>query len=191
MKDYHTIQIQAGQDSKNWFALKSIGLDFKRQIEDSGGKCIPLFADGKLTLFVQGVPATVIEATLAWHREILKTFGGVVTILHQESPFPIENLPNHPCHPRTIIRKKLTRSFLLSLPIGAFVVSNIYPNGMPAFAEQLGNDFTRPILWNQAVAAGAAGKLCEVVWTQAEFEEASNRAMTMLAARTKQPSVKN
>ncbi|MGD0905833.1 MAG: hypothetical protein ABR924_23315 [Terracidiphilus sp.] len=70
--------------------------------------------------------------------------------------FPGGTLPADFCQPGAIIRDRLTRKFLFSLPEGAFVVSDLYPDGRSAFAEKMGDFRTRGHSWKRAVATGAS-----------------------------------
>ena len=86
---------------------------------------------------------------------------------------PEGQLPPSNLTPHALIRQKLTKKLLLSLPNGAFVVSNCFAGPQSVFAEQLGPAETRLETWRRAVKARAAGRMCQVVWTESEFIKAS------------------
>lgn len=121
-----------------------------------------------------------LDYTLTGVLLVPPRIGGKVKVLRTtrngiEVPgvFGSTEVPVDFCQPGAIVRQRLTRKFLLSLPTGAYVVSNLYPNGRSAFAEQLGDGRNRMNSWNRAVAADAAQRLCQVVWTEEEFNKAA------------------
>jgi hypothetical protein len=69
---------------------------------------------------------------------------------------------------------KLTKRFLMSLPAGVFVASNVFggPGLTPSFAEAVGDSTeARTEQWKRAVAAGAGQRSCHVFPNEARFCE--------------------
>lgn len=70
----------------------------------------------------------------------------------------------------SVLRERLSRKLLMKLPAGAFVVSNGYrPFGGRLFAEPVGTPESRDAQWARIRTAGAAGRLCYVIWSAAHF----------------------
>jgi hypothetical protein len=90
-------------------------------------------------------------------------------LLRDRDKLPSSNVEQR----HALIREKLTKSLLLSLPSGAFIVSNCFRPPQSVFSEQLGRPETRIGAWQRAVEARADGRLCQVVWTQSDFIKAS------------------
>lgn len=153
--------------------MKSLGIQTKKQAEAADAKCIPLWEDDILKLTFAGVPPAKVEAWLKPFIESIRMRPATLSICQMDMQLsPDVCFPSDYFGPGAIIREKLTRKSLLTWPEGAYVVSNIYPNGRSAFAERLGDDESRADAWRQAVAAGAAGRLCELLWTEQAFQEA-------------------
>jgi len=75
------------------------------------------------------------------------------------------------------IRKKLTKTLLMRLPTGVFLVSNtqrsIGPNTVtPVFAERVVPSDDREEQWLRIKTCGADGRTCEVHSTSEEYKKA-------------------
>jgi hypothetical protein len=174
MKNIVCVQIRGSQEFKFNFELKCLGLEIKKAIEAAGGKCLAIWANSILTIVVEGVPPMTIEALLKPFVDSVHKRGGNLSIVQRDAAqAPEGGLPADFCQPGAIIRQKLTRTFLFSLDPGAYVVSNLYANGRSIFAEQLGDKRSRKDSWVRARGKGADQKLCQVVWTEEEFETAA------------------
>jgi hypothetical protein len=69
-------------------------------------------------------------------------------------------------------RERLTKSLFMSLPSGAYVVSNLYPNAREsAFAEKVGSDLERVFAWKRVKIAKANGKLCRITCREDQFNQ--------------------
>ena len=73
------------------------------------------------------------------------------------------------------IREKLTKTFLMRLPVGAFLASNCYhpmgPNTVsPVFAERVTPLDDREAQWQKIKNAGANGRTCEVHETPESYK---------------------
>ncbi|MBX7210183.1 MAG: hypothetical protein K1X78_17825 [Verrucomicrobiaceae bacterium] len=80
----------------------------------------------------------------------------------------------------TLSRKRLTRSLLLELPVGTFVISNLINDSrQPVFAAQISDDVARDQLWLQARQARADGRLCWLTRDPSEYER--QRQLTEIA----------
>ena len=100
--------------------------------------------------------------------------GKAVEIIQRDAiQLPEGHLPSSNLIRHALIRERLTKKLLFSLPKGAFVVSTCFRSPQSIFAEQIGPDETRSEAWRRAVEAGAAGRLCQVVWTESDFIKAS------------------
>ena len=83
----------------------------------------------------------------------------------------------------------LSRSFLMSLPEGAFLVSNVYwCLGMPMFAESVAAPVERHQQWIRIRDAGVARCQCFVYQSQQEYE-AEERAFVRRQLR-KRPDLR-
>jgi hypothetical protein len=154
---------------------KSIGMALEKQITARGGKCIATWADGTLTVFITGVEKSVLQELLNPFIETSRKHHRQLDIVESEQDLPLRyDLPESYSGPGSLRREKLTRKLILELPSGAFVVSNCYSNLRSVFAEKMGPPATRLAAWNRAVAAGAAQRLCQVLWNEEEFITASS-----------------
>lgn len=169
------VRIQFHRPFRCAMEMRSIGLTLQQEIESKGGKCIVTFENLVLEFAVTGLRPELVERTLQPYTRLLADNGGNAAI-HQkdDAPSPSNGLPSPLRVPGALLREKLTRKLIVSLPSGAYVVSNIYPGGQSAFAEQLGPPRTREGSWKRAVAAGAAQRLCLVVWNADDFNAAAS-----------------
>jgi len=70
-----------------------------------------------------------------------------------------------------IARKRLTKTFLNSLPAGAYLVSNICDNpGQPAFSDFVAPLEKREEQWKAVKDACADGRLCDVFPRKEDYE---------------------
>lgn len=76
-----------------------------------------------------------------------------------------------------ITRKPLTKKLLLSLPKGSYLISNV--GAPPIFAEKLPPMNARDHLWKRLQKLGAAGRLCDVAWTEKEFRDTLKDRQTL------------
>ena len=77
--------------------------------------------------------------------------------------------------------KKLTKRFLMELPEGVYLVSNVYEQkGKPAFAEKVTPLSERNKQWQKIVNARANHRLCDVFKTNKDYEAWSKIKYTNL-----------
>ena len=178
MKNVVCIQIPYWEGSVSRRALRGLGSAFKDHLKKSGAKCVPVWVDSTLTITVEGTALPMVETMLNAFTESVRKMGGKLSITQWDAgEMPDGTLPDEFCGPGAIIRERLTRKFLMSLPSGAYLASNLYLDGKCAFAEQLGDIRTRTHSWKRAVAAGVTQKLCEVLWTEVDFREAVEESL--------------
>lgn len=85
---------------------------------------------------------------------------------------------------KPIKTEKLTKRFLMELPEGAYLVSNVYEQkGKPAFAEKVSPPPERNKQWQKIVDARANHRLCDVFKTKKEYEAWSKTKYTNLNER--------
>jgi hypothetical protein len=71
-----------------------------------------------------------------------------------------------------IATKRLTKSFLMSLTEGVYLVSNICQSREKSiFEEHVVSHATRREQWNQIKQVGADNRLCDVFRSRAHYEE--------------------
>jgi len=69
-------------------------------------------------------------------------------------------------------RHKLTKTYLMSLPEGSYMVSNLFLNPMrSSFAEEVAPLNMRIHQWDRIIAADVQQKLCIVFESEAEFQK--------------------
>lgn len=69
-------------------------------------------------------------------------------------------------------RHKLTKKYLMSLPEGLYLVSNIHENPMQSrFAERVAPLNIRNIQWNRIVEIDVQQNLCHVFETEDEYKK--------------------
>ena len=80
--------------------------------------------------------------------------------------------------------EKLTKRFLMELPEGVYLVSNVYEQkGKPAFAEKVTPLSERNKQWQKIVNARANHRLCDVYKTKKDYEAWSKIKYTNLNER--------
>lgn len=61
------------------------------------------------------------------------------------------------------MREKLTKHFLMKLPIGTYIMSNVFHEyGLPVYANKVSAIHNRKSQWKAVVAASADQRLCHV-----------------------------
>jgi hypothetical protein len=157
------------------YDLKSFGLAVQRAVESRGGTCLPMWANDVLTVAIQGVRQVWVQELVASFVAASEKAGDTLSILQVDSAnIPENSLPSPHLVPGAVIRERLTKKFLLSLPPCAYVISNCFTEDKrPIFAALVGESRSRGILWKNAVETGAAHRMCDVVWTEAEFIKAA------------------
>lgn len=174
MKKIITIQIRSTEGNDRSFALKCFGQELKERVEAAGGKCLPVWANSFLTVAIEGMsPTAVDELVVPWLESLRPQSFSLSVVQNDAAPAPQGGIPTNFCRPGAIIRERLTRKFFFNLPTGSYVISNICSNGRSIFAEQMGDTWTRVSSWNRARASAATQRLCMVVWTNEEFEDAA------------------
>jgi len=82
---------------------------------------------------------------------------------------------------KPIKTEKLTKGFLMELPEGVYLVSNVYEKkGKPAFAEKVSPLSKRNKQWERIVKAWANHRLCDVFKTKKDYEACSKTKYTNL-----------
>jgi hypothetical protein len=168
------VKLKSGDPSDLHLNEKSFGVDLQHRIAALGGKCIATWADETLTLFIQGIENSALDQLLGLFIEAARRHQRRLEVVQVEQELPAgRELPYAYSGPASIRREKLTKKLIFQLPPGVFIASNTYPNGRSAFAEKLEASDTRPAAWKRAVSAGAAHRLCQVLWTQEEFSKSA------------------
>jgi hypothetical protein len=66
---------------------------------------------------------------------------------------------------------KLTKKYLMSLPEGFYLVSNIFKNSMQSsFAEKVAPINLRKDQWNRIIEANVHQRLCHIFETEKEYQ---------------------
>jgi hypothetical protein len=70
-------------------------------------------------------------------------------------------------------RNKLTKKYLMSLPEGVYLVSNIYPNNpmQSRFAEKVTPPNLRKDQWDRIIKADVHQRLCDIFETEDEYKK--------------------
>jgi hypothetical protein len=72
---------------------------------------------------------------------------------------------------KTIMSGKLTKKFLMELPEGVYLVSNVYEQkGKPAFADNVSLLSQRNKQWERIIKASANQRLCHIFKTRKDYE---------------------
>ena len=160
----------SGPQQVSDFEMVSIGVLLQQLAKERGGSCVAIWKEGILALTVQGMrPAEIYDLIDIVIGSFVRAGKLVETVQLDSIPIQGGKLPNY-AGPHSLIREKLTKKLLVSLPEEAFVVSNLRnEEGRPVFAEKVSPVRTRSQQWRRVIAAGANGGLCEVVWTEANF----------------------
>ena len=70
------------------------------------------------------------------------------------------------------LHAKLTKKFLMGLPEGGYIVSNVFSKyNMPCFAEKVSSIANREKQWKEIVAAQANQLLCHVFKDEEQFSK--------------------
>src|ERR1017187_4182504 len=110
MKSIVCIQIPYWESSLTRSALRGLGWAFKQQVEKSGAKCVPLWANLSLTITVEGAAVPLVETLLNAFIESVRKHGGKLSIEQRDVvAFPGSTLPADFCQPGAIIHERLTR----------------------------------------------------------------------------------
>lgn len=159
----------------------SLGLSLEQAMRKLGGKCVARWADGELTVWTQGIDSQVINQYADAYFDCMRRHGRTVTVtqVEQEAP-PNFELPERYLGPGAIQRERLTRTLILTLPIGKLVVSNEYIDGRSAFAEKMEAFETRLSAWKRVKAACADQRLCQVWETEDDFIKAKSPSHGLL-----------
>ena len=164
------LTVKSGDPSDLHLNEKSFGLELQKQIKARGGKCITRWENEFLKLIIQGVDKPAIDRLVAPFIDAARRNQRHMEIIITEQEMPDDyDLRDDVSSRFSVRREKLTKTLMLELPSGVFVVSNICPNGRSAFAEEIGAQATRLAAWKRAVAAGVDQCLCGIVGTKEEF----------------------
>jgi len=174
MENCSVIQIRPVGPNVALDDLRQIGFAIQNEAKKSGASCLAGWKDGVLTIAIQGMkPSEVARLATDFTRRVMIDGKTIEITQRDEIPVPGGRWAESNLGPPGLIRQKLTRKLLFHVPEGAFVVSNCFTGSRSIFAEELGSAETRTQAWLRAVEAGAAGRLCQVVWTQSAFLSAS------------------
>ena|ERR1051326_8099240 len=174
MEKCNVIQIKPVGPNVTPHDVRGIGYAIQGEAKKAGASCLAWWKDGVLTIAIQDMsPSMVARLATDFTRFVTGDGKAIEIIQRDEIPVPGGRLAESNLNPHALIRQKLTRKLLFDLPEGAFVVSNCFKGSHSSFAEQLGSAETRSQAWLRAVEARAAGRLCQVVWTESEFLAAS------------------
>src|ERR1044071_68070 len=168
------IQVRALRSDQDPFELRQIGFAIQGEAKKAGASCVAWWKDQMLMIAMQSMSLSLVTQLVEDFTKLLAKEGKAIEITQRDNvAVPEGHLPSSNLERHALVREKLTKRLLLSLPSGAFVVSNCFQSPRSIFAEQLGSDETRLEAWRRGVEGGAAGRLCQVVWTESDFIKAS------------------
>ncbi|HZV34590.1 MAG TPA: hypothetical protein VFB72_08430 [Verrucomicrobiae bacterium] len=154
--------------------VRAVAWAFQSYTRRNGGQSMAHFADGVLTIAIQGLTGEHIKELTGLWAEHERASGKTVTIEQRDNvPLPDGKKLGLSVRPGAVIAENLTRRLLFALPPGAYVASNPRQpiTWKPLFAERLGEMSEREQVWKKVVESGAAGRLCYVSWMEEDFRK--------------------
>lgn len=177
-----TVTTAANRWLKTDAPIKEMGFAFLSLARKRGASCQVHYENGTLRIGVLGLDKSVVASCLeASALHYMK--GGKHVQFVQKDGIEVHgrDLPGFGIRPGSLLREHLTRKFVFSLPEGCYVVSNclgvkyLVIEGsymacrVPLFGERLSPIHARVELWERVRASGAASRICDVFWTEDEF----------------------
>ena len=163
--------ISCPQDWKARFDIESIGTGLCDQVERQGGKGWAGWTDAGLKIRLHGMPAGLLNELMTTYFDAAKKLGEAVSVAEQEvNATPLPDLDAGEIPWGTVIRRKLTKKLLKSLPDGVWLASNLIHGSEEVLLDRIGPTATREVVWKRAVLVGANNRLCRVVWYEVDFD---------------------
>ena len=149
--------------------LHMVGLGFKRQAKLVGGKSRSVREGNTLVVTLENFPADRIQLLSDSQADLFRREGWdyECTRITREIPGSITDAPTVA---NEVLSHRLTRSFLMGLAEGAYIVSNSCDASMvPLLAEPVGGLRERAHLWERAKSLGVDNRNVHVVYSDEEF----------------------
>ncbi len=181
--------IIAPNDFTSRLDVESLGLELCDAVNRRGGAgWAGWLESGALKVRIQRVPPDEVHLLMDAYFTTAEKAAKSVSLVEQqveETPLPDIAAGNIPWG--TVVRQKLTKKFLGSLPEGAYVASTVYNGTEEALSEKLGPPESRETVWRRAVLAGANNRLCRLVWTDVDFNRLNLASDVPQALRVNAP----
>lgn len=148
-----------------------MGFSLAEQVRKSGGRARCLRQSSAVTVELSGMRREDLQTLIDAFTDSMSQRKETLRLSFEQRDGLPETHGDDSVLPGEYFRGKLTKRLLMSLPVGAFVVSNFMHSGQPVFAAKLGDQEEREQQWVLAVKADAAQRTCDVLWDSADVLE--------------------
>jgi len=149
---------------------EALALSLLQEAKRMGGAGWAGWVDRRLNVRIQNANLQTVQPIVhAWVHAAERDSKSLSIIQQTRAREPLPG-PRDQIPWGTVVHTRLTRTLLVRLPEGAWVISNCYAgSGEPIFEQRLGPAHTRQAAWRLAIEAGANNRICRVAWTDVEL----------------------